>query len=419
MLNLTTKTFFNFLSTHFVDDFARYSASAPAMYIQRYNTTEFERKYNNNAPFSIKDTNNIIMEIFKETNPIECGENAITFIEYIKSNKTKYVGRNSLFSEELITLCTNTITTTDSANLVIDETTNSQTSINSTSENNTTTAPLHSTTINNSSFVEALSGLSNDLKSQIKLFMLNSMPISVKDEHYQELEVLLKQKITTKNALTVNKSYNTNKIIQKSINQNNFPSPYLSSDPVFVDSFNKLIQQFQVQIQEFNIKYLEDKLVTINTSVNEKINFIKHIDHNATDKCNSLETIIVNSEEKSLTKSIEKVQRRIKESNESTPQKNTLNVETNQKPKQNPKSRNNSIKPRNSTSNNANSHGNTSKKGSNYTRNFVSQHGSNSNNYNNNRNYNNLNSHDQYFNPRDNSNYQHSMNNPHARQQNY
>ena len=106
------------------------------------------------------------------------------------------------------------------------------------------------------------------MQSQIKLFMLNSLPKSAKDEHYQELEKMINKKIIYTNSITINKAYFINKILQKTINKSNFPSPYMANDPDFVDRFDKLINNFQVQIQELNIRFLEEKLNKLTESIN-------------------------------------------------------------------------------------------------------------------------------------------------------
>jgi len=191
-------------------------ASAPTSFFNRYETSEFTRKYNNNSTLKLKDTCNIIKSIFEETNPLLCGENALTLIEYIKQNKSKFNGDTALFSEDLIQLCESTDITLNSSPLIINETI-SQTALSeaapSSNNNNNISTGTSSLNINNTVLVETLrSNINSDLHNQIQLFMLSSLPKSAKDEHYQELEDLLTKKTPTTNALTINKSYHDNKV---------------------------------------------------------------------------------------------------------------------------------------------------------------------------------------------------------------
>jgi len=171
-------------------------------------------------------------------------------------------------------------------------------------------------TSNNSSsseqtLIDLRNNLNMDINNALKNFMLLSMSKSVKNEHYQELEELLIKFTRSSNCLTVNKAYKTNTVFQATITKDKFPSPWLNNDPQFVQGFDDLIKTFQTAIQDYNINYISDMTTKQKTAVNVKIDFIKKFDADAADKCKVLEDKVTNDLKKSLTKSIEKVNRLI------------------------------------------------------------------------------------------------------------
>ena len=133
----------------------------------------------------------------------------------------------------------------------------------------------------------------------------------MKNEHYQELEELLIKFTKSQNSLTVNKAYNTNSIFQATISKDRFPAPWLKNDPQFVQGFDQLITTFQAAIQTYNITYITDIANQQKKAVNDKIEFIGKFDSDATAKCTVLEDKVTTDLKKSLTKSMEKVNRLI------------------------------------------------------------------------------------------------------------
>ncbi|RNA31046.1 hypothetical protein BpHYR1_031650 [Brachionus plicatilis] len=76
------------------------------------------------------------------------------------------------------------------------------------------------------------------------------------------------------------KSYLNKNLAPKSLHFFNFPRPFLSKENSFVDGYNELIFKFQKEIMEYNIKFLEEKVMNIdqeiitlkNTNSNSDIN---------------------------------------------------------------------------------------------------------------------------------------------------
>ena len=337
--SLSIKDLFNYLSTHFVDKFIRLQGTSFSQYLARYDTSDL-RKLNDDTTIKIANLSKYIELIFEKNNPLQCGENAIAFIDFIKHNKSDLNSTNfNWISENLANQCCSINTTLISSPLIINDTVNQSETHNSSTQPPSNNQSLNTNDLSSdqntssnldsiSSFILSLrSGINSDMQSQIKLFMLNSLPKSAKDEHYQELEKMINQKIIYTNSLTINKAYFTNKILQKTINKSNFPSPYMANDPDFVDRFDKLINNFQVQIQELNISFLEEKLNKLTESINLKLEFIKQVDHDATDKCNSLESFLKDKHNASLKKSMEKINRKINEaSNPALLQDSSVNI---------------------------------------------------------------------------------------------
>lgn len=150
------------------------------------------------------------------------------------------------------------------------------------------------------------------------------MSKSAKDEHYQELQSYIKRVTILENSLTVHKMYKDNKVYQKSINSCLFPKPWKTEDPIYVNEFNKLILCFQQQIQDFNIRHIEEQLNEINISIDAKLEMIKSFDINATDKFKALKNQTINQQKHDQEKSVEKCNRLITIANQ--PQTSYNNV---------------------------------------------------------------------------------------------
>jgi hypothetical protein len=348
MLNLTIRDLFNFISSHFTDDFARLkTATSFSTFISHYNTPEFNNKYNNNIDLKFNNLSNVILSIFDQNNPLLCGESATAFINFIKLKKDELPPDNiKWISQDLITFCINTNTSSVSSLLVVTETqlpqnnstqssssdhlSSAATSVSSgVSSVSSTTLPstvnVNDSFNNISTFLGSLrSDISIYITDQLKFFMLNSLPKTAKDEHYQDLERLLNKKCITTNSLTINEGYLKNKIMQANIKSNKFPLPYLAKDPLFVDEFNKMIQKFQVEIQTHMVDYLTKELQSVNQAIAVKVKFINQIDTDASNKINCLESNVTRNNAADLTNSNEKLNRKIKESLE--PQASTTSA---------------------------------------------------------------------------------------------
>lgn len=243
--------------------------------------------------------------------------------------------------------CKNSNTTIQSNPLTIDDTFSSQqisaaptnsnnNQLSSNQSNGNINQTVNNTNLELSTVINSLrDGINNDIQIQFKNFMLSSLPKSAKDEHYQDLASLIDKKTQLDNSLAINKSYHTNKVIQKTLGQSNFPSPWMNDDPEFVDQFNKLITMFQTQIQEFNIKFIEDKLYKINSNIENKMAFIKIVDINAIEKCKALESDYVKKHKQKLTNSMEKVNRLITLANEPSITQNQISQNSSQRSNQN------------------------------------------------------------------------------------
>ena len=345
--SLSIKDLFNYLSTHFVDKFSRLTASVFTTYINRFDSTNL-RQLNDDIPIKLDNLSKLILLIFEKDDFLQCGENALSFVNLLKAYPIELSNSKiSWLSSDLNEFCKNSNTTIQSNPLTIDDTFSSQqTSAAPTNSNNNQLSSNQSNgninqTVNNtnlelSTVINSLrDGINNDIQSQFKNFMLSSLPKSAKDEHYQDLASLIDKKTQLDNSLAINKSYHTNKVIQKTLGQSNFPSPWMNDDPEFVDQFNKLITMFQTQIQEFNIKFIEDKLNKINSNIENKMAFIKIVDINATEKCKALESDYVKKHKQKLTNSMEKVNRLITLANEPSITQNQISQNSSQRSNQN------------------------------------------------------------------------------------
>ena len=85
--SLSIKDLFNYLSTHFVDKFTRLQGTSFSQYLARYDTSDL-RKLNDDTTIKIANLSKYIELIFEKNNPLQCGENAIAFIDFIKHNKS-------------------------------------------------------------------------------------------------------------------------------------------------------------------------------------------------------------------------------------------------------------------------------------------------------------------------------------------
>ena len=337
--SLKIKDLFNYLSTHFHDEFNRMNATSFSTFIGHLDLSALIQ-INQNKALNLSSLSLFIEFIFEKFNFLECGENAIAFVEFVQKNKVKLTSpKLNWISTNLTEFCCNSTTAITSSPLVL---TSPLQNINNTVIPSSSTQPRRTSneqiseeatsvttdSINNISSL--LNSMRNDINSevinQIKFYMLNSMSKSIKDEHYQELEQLLDRKTQYNNSLTVNKQYNTNNVIQPSINKARFPTPWMPDDPEFVDQFNKLITSFQVQIQQLNISFIENKLNKTIIEINKKIEFINNVDTNATDKCKALETMLINKHKSSLIKSTEKVNRLISTANTTSTSTNPLST---------------------------------------------------------------------------------------------
>ena len=310
VLSQKIKDLFNYLSTHFHDDFSRLSATTLSKYLEHLDVSLIVNSHDNIEP-SYKNLSSLIEKIFEKQDFLTCGENAIAFVNFVKSNSNKLSDPKFMWiSSSLAEFCKAAITTTNSHNLIVEETV-----LNNESNSNFNPSLNSDSSSNSNDISNLISSLRNDIntdvQTQLLTFMRNSMSKSVKDEHYQDLEELLNRKVKHNNSLTVNKQYHSNKVFQSSIHKSRFPKPWIPDDPIFVDKFDKLISKFQTEIQEFNINFIEEKAQVLNKDITSKLDFMNNIDNNAKDKCNALEAKITALHNQSLIKSTEKVNRLI------------------------------------------------------------------------------------------------------------
>ena len=268
--------------------------------------------FNDDKAFTYNNLSALIEKIFVTNDLSKCGENAVRFVQFVKNNLTN--DKLSWASTTLKEFCTSANTNFVSSPLINnnnESTVSSGPSQPSSDQiDNASNNPESSN--NNTALLESMKNIiKSSVESQIKFFMVNSMSKSVKDEHYQELEAIMTRKVILDNSLTINKQYNTNKVFQKSINSSSFPKPWITDDPIFVDKFNKLIIQFQTQIQEMNILHIQTKLEVVQKELDTKLELINNFDPSASEKSGILENQAIQRQLNSLTKSTEKVNRLI------------------------------------------------------------------------------------------------------------
>ena len=361
--SLQIKDLFNLISTHFIDNFERFSASTVTNWKSYLDTTSFVT-INNNKAFTIINLSTLIEKLFEINDLLTCGDNALRFVELAKNNPS--LDKLSWMSANLKKYCSNAnLTPTSSPLNIVNNSTMTNTSSIQTTDNNDLESPNN--TQNMSELLEHMrTTIQSSVESQIKFFMTNSMSKSIKDEHYQELEAIMNRKIILDNSLTINKQYQTNKVYQNSIKSSAFPSPWIKDDPLFVDKFNKLIITFQTQIQQLNIEHIEGKITTIQKELNNKLTLIKNFDSNADEKSKILESQATKRQLTSLTKSTEKVNKLIV-------QVNSPNVSTESNlPTNNPRQSNKQTRNTNKNSN-AQQRSSTRKTSNPYSSNITSQ----------------------------------------------
>ncbi len=320
-LSLEIKDLFNYLATHFYDQFSRMNATSFNKYINARALIKLTT-LNNETPIKFNNLSKCIEFIFEKHDYLNCGENAIRFVNFVKTHKDN-LSNMPWLSSDLIAFCSNAIPqSTPTLNPSsasqppphqhVDSTSPTDDStILPGSTDNQTTSSLNNTTLSDQTLTDLRNNLNTDINNALKNFMLMSMSRSVKNEHYQELEELLIKFTKSQNSLTVNKAYNTNSIFQATISKDQFPSPWLKNDPQFVQGFDQLITTFQTQIQNYNITYITEIANKQRKAVDDKIEFIGKFDSDATAKCTVLEDKVTNDLKKLLTKSVEKVNRLI------------------------------------------------------------------------------------------------------------
>ena len=363
--SLEITNLFNCLSSHFIDNFARFNAAALTN-MAKYLTPTNYITFNDNKPFTIVNLSALILKIFTTNNPLHCGENALRFIDFVKST-TDFNDGKTWISQELKLLCQVQIMTLGLDN-TLNEQQNQPITINDTL-NQTITNPSQSEI--SQILKQFRSNLQSDFDDKLKSYIQNSMSKSAKDEHYQELQSYIKRVTILDNSLTIHKMYKDNKVYQKSINSCLFPKPWKTEDPIYVNEFNKLILCFQQQIQDFNIRHIEEQLTEINISIDAKLEMIKSFDINALDKFKALRSQTINLLKHDQDKSVEKCNRLITMANDTYTNK-SVNVRTS------------SYNPPQSNYNNISSTNNLSTSNNNHSNN-------NSYAYNNNPNFNNSN----------------------------
>ena len=324
--SLQIQDLFNLISTHFVDNFNRFSTSTVSNW--KHIDTSIYISFNDDKAFTYNNLSALIEKIFVSNDLSKCGENAVRFVQFVKNNLTD--DKLSWASITLKEFCTSANTNFVSSPLINNNNESTVSSgpsqpLSSDQINNASNNPESSN--NNTALLESMKNIiKSSVESQIKFFMVNSMSKSVKDEHYQELEAIMTRKVILDNSLTINKQYNTNKVFQKSINSSNFPKPWITDDPIFVDKFNKLIIQFQTQIQDMNILHIQTKLEVVQKGLDTKLELINNFDPSATEKSGILENQAIQRQLNSLTKSTEKVNRLISLNNPVSNSKQTTQV---------------------------------------------------------------------------------------------
>ena len=104
-----------------------------------------------------------------------------------------------------------------------------------------------------SNSLQNITNNSNNLQNQI-----NKSNIIDRDQSIAELSILIKKILKMDNNLNIVKSHINNGTTPKSLNHQNFPTPFLGHNESYVTQYNILIEQFQMDIMLFNMKEIEN-----------------------------------------------------------------------------------------------------------------------------------------------------------------
>ena len=221
----------------------------------------------------------------------------------------------------------------------IQQTTNPQTS----SLQNTTVS-----SINNQSYADIVKSVTSEIRKEIQKINNSYSPIEetvknlynsmltpeIKDSHFIEIERLIEKKQNFSTRETVLKCYHSNKIAPGSLDKKYFPTPMYLHDKSYLEKFNKMIEGFQMQITEFNLDYIKDKVEELDDKISDKLRLISTYDKDAKTKAENFEKLMSEKYKPEIASKIEKVNR-IVNPEKSTNRPNQPNNNNNQNQNQN------------------------------------------------------------------------------------
>ena len=212
-----------------------------------------------------KSFSNLIYLIFTEFDVCKRGRLVHNIFKDIKSNYDKIWFAKD--NQPLVDLC---------KNIIIDE------------SNNTVTINTQVSSVNNENpnktltYAEILK-LNKDHLDEVKKLISSQNSLNQtsdnKNNHYNELKSLLDKYQRYKNSETINKGYKNANIFQESLHSSKFPEPMYKHDAEYKLKFNKLIEEFQNKIRDFNIDFMNDQLDLLTDQILQKSNVIKLFDN--------------------------------------------------------------------------------------------------------------------------------------------
>ena len=103
----------------------------------------------------------------------------------------------------------------------------------------------------------------------------------IKDSHFIEIERLFEKKQNFITRETVLKCYHSNKIAFGSLDKKYFLTSLYLYDKSYLEKFNKMMEGFQMQITEFNLDYIKDKVEELDEKISDKLRLISSYDKDA------------------------------------------------------------------------------------------------------------------------------------------
>ena len=260
----------NTIATHRHDNYKRFSAPSITSITTNYPSDSIlEIEAISKLPFNIKNYGDTLLAFFMKLDIFPIGENAINFVNDVKSNSYTY----TWISANLKSYCDTKITTNESSTADTLPNNNSIQVEPSLTDNN----------LINSVLLKNLTDKLNQMDERFNLYSCASITSTIRNDHLRELETTVDKLQKFKNSSTINRSYADSKVIPKALATCRFP-PGIYPDSTYKSEFDDLIKKFQMEILDFNFKYISDTIKELENKVSSTLAVIKVYDFKIDEK---------------------------------------------------------------------------------------------------------------------------------------